>query len=516
IGLAADGDTVLSNGRAGVLISNGAQSNKIGNSATGGQNVISGNATQGVLILDLGTNKNVIESSLIGLNAAGTLARGNGDEGVGIFNGAQANAIGGSTASLANTISGNHANGISISDPGTNSNIVTGNYIGVNPAGTAAIPNAYAGVFIFGGAQSNTIGGSGGARNVISGNGNQGIGISGSNTNNNSVKGNYIGLNSAGTIAISNTYAGVTIFGAAGSNTIGGSARSRNVISGNGNQGITISGSNTKSNKVFSNYIGLNAAGSAAIPNTYSGVEIYDAASVNIIGGAGVGNIISGNNSYGVAISGTDTGSNLVQGNILGLDAGGAACGNAYAGVILFGGAKANTIGGSQASVGNLVSRNGSGIQVFDATTTSNPLRANGIRLNNGIGIDLVGGTQDSFGVTANDTGDGDNGPNNLQNYPVLTSALTSGTTTTVSGSLNSKPSITYRLEFFSDTLADPSGCGGASTYMGFSSVTTDATGNVSFSVQISPAVPSGRIITATATDPTANTSEFARNITAP
>ena len=105
-----------------------------------------------------------------------------------------------------------------------------------------------------------------------------------------------------------NTGAGISIFGGAQSNIIGGAtAASRNVISGNMFQGITISDSGTKSNQVFFNYIGLNAAGTAAIPNQSSGIDIFNAATSNMIGDVGKGNVISGNNFQGVTISNTGT-----------------------------------------------------------------------------------------------------------------------------------------------------------------------------------------------------------------
>src|SRR5207302_3288029 len=116
---------------------------------------------------------------------------------------------------------------------------------------------------VFGGAGSNTIGGTtANVRNIISGNNFQGIAISGNGTKSNTVAGNYIGTNKTGTAALPNTGAGVSLFGKAKSNIIGGAtAASRNVISGNLNQGITISDSGTSSNQILSNYIGLNAAG---------------------------------------------------------------------------------------------------------------------------------------------------------------------------------------------------------------------------------------------------------------
>ena len=231
---------------------------------------------QGIVMADAGTNSNKVQGNIIGLNAAGTAAIPNQFEGIAIFGTASSNTIGGTTAASPNIISGNIGSGISISGVGTKLNKVQHNLIGTNLTGTAAFPNNV-GIGIFGGATSNTIGGSTASTgNVISGNNFQGMTISGTGTKSNTVAGNFIGTNNAGTAALPNTAAGISIFQAAQSNIIGGAtAASRNVISGNLNQGITLSDSGTKLNQVLSNYIGLNAAGTAAIPNSWSGVDIF-------------------------------------------------------------------------------------------------------------------------------------------------------------------------------------------------------------------------------------------------
>src|SRR5262249_42171631 len=194
----------------------------------------------------------------IGTKAAGTAAIPNAYQGIEIFGGAQNNTIGGTNSGARNIISGNTFDGVSLLEAGTNSNLVQGNYIGLNAAATAALPNNGAGVVIAAGAQSNTIGSgsSAGGRNVISGNVYQGIVITDSGTNSNKVQGNIIGLNPTGTAAMSNQFEGVAIFGSASSNTVGGTTNvSPNIISGNVGSGISISGVGTKQNKVQHNLI---------------------------------------------------------------------------------------------------------------------------------------------------------------------------------------------------------------------------------------------------------------------
>jgi hypothetical protein len=125
------------------------------------------------------------------------------------------------------------------------------------------------------------------------------------------------------------------------------------------------------------------------------------------------------------------------------------------------------------------------------------------------LGIDLNGD-----GVTANDNGDADTGANNLQNFPVLTSAVTQGSSTVVTGTLNSLASRTFRLEFFSMAVGNPSGFGEGGTFLGSVNATTDASGNASFTFIASTTVPGGQFISATATNLSTNdTSEFAQNV---
>ena len=115
---------------------------------------------------------------------------------------------------------------------------------------------------------------------------------------------------------------------------------------------------------------------------------------------------------------------------------------------------------------------------------------------------------ENAFGVTPNDLGDGDTGANNLQNFPVLETVSSSGGMTNITGRLNSAASTTYRIEFFANDAIDPSGYGEGQIFLGFKSVTTNASGNANFTTMV-PQIAAGRRVTATATDPMGNTSEF-------
>ena len=141
----------------------------------------------GIQIENSGSNQ--IEGNYIGTDVTGTLDLGNSLDGVDIALGAQSNTIGGSTAGERNIISGNVQSGVRIADPGTDKNIVSGNYLGTDVTGTLALGNTVIAVFISQGAQFNTVGGdTPGKRNIISGN-DHGVFIRDSDTDHNVVSG---------------------------------------------------------------------------------------------------------------------------------------------------------------------------------------------------------------------------------------------------------------------------------------------------------------------------------------
>ena len=162
------------------------------------------------------------------------------------------------------------------------------------------------------------------------------------------------------------------------------------------------------------------------------------------------------------------------------------------------------------------------GVEVDGSTATGNAILGNSIYANGGLGIDL-NRNPTSFpngdGVTPNDLGDTDSGPNApnaLQNFPVLTSAATaSATQITIAGSLNSSAGHSYRIEFFANSPTDPSE---GQLYLGFVNVNTDGAGNAALSATLTAglSLAVGQFVTATATDLTTfDTSEFSAPIPA-
>ncbi|UCE20169.1 MAG: hypothetical protein JSV84_07495, partial [Gemmatimonadota bacterium] len=381
-------------------------------------------------------------------------------------------------------------------------NVIEGNFIGTDFSGISASGNGMEGVSIW--SSNNTVGGTTpAARNLLSGNAQMGVLMIGAGVTGNVVQGNLIGTDISGTADRGNALFGISIFGGA-NNTIGGTnPGAHNVISGNDAIGVLIIESTASNNVVQGNFIGTDVTGTSPIGNSNAGVVIQQQASNNTIGGTSMEstNVISGNGFAGVYLANSGTTDNLVLGNFIGVDSyGTGALGNGGDGVRIDDEASDNSIGGT---AGNTIAFNVLA-GVVSSSGTGNAILSNTVFSNGGLGIDL-----NDDGVTPNDAGDGDAGANHVQNFPVLTSA----TPDLVQGNLNSTPNTEFRIDFFSNTECDPSGYGEGETFLEGIIVYTDTGGDASFSFTPSDAIAEGQFITATATDPSGNTSEFSQCI---
>jgi titin len=389
----------------------------IGGGAAGAGNLISGNNGVGVYLYGFSGSGNSVQGNKIGTDVTGTAKVGNTQAGIDIDNGASANVIGTNgdgvgDATEGNLISGNGGFGIILGFNGmpgqaANNNVIAGNFIGTNAAGTAALGNAYDGITV-GIAADNRIGTNADGvsdaleRNVISGNAGSGVSIFYGQSTGNVVAGNFIGTNVNGTASVANGPAGVSIGMGASDNIVGGTtAAARNVISGNFGAGVEISGSGTGGNVVEGNYVGLDAAGGASLGNSFRGVGLDSGASNNTVGGtaAGAGNVISGNTGNGVVISSGSAG-NVVAGNFIGIDSTGAiGVGNTQAGVFVGTGAGSNIVGGTTAAARNVISGNlGDGVEVSGSGTDDNMVEGNYVGLNAAGGVSLGNG-QNGVGI---------------------------------------------------------------------------------------------------------------------
>ena len=266
------------------------------------------------------------------------------------------------------------------SEPGilanSSSNVIAGNFIGTDANGGTNLAN-YDGVD-FSYCSFNTVGGTAPAdRNVISGNSYHGIyfyGLCASNV----VQGNFIGTDRNGTNAIPNVN-GVVIY-AEVANVIGGtSPAERNIISGNSSYAIQVE---SPENVVQGNYIGTDVSGRRAVAN-YAGIAIVGDAPGCLIGGSvpGAGNLISSNLADAIVI---DTSSNIVQGNLIGVDVTGTnAMGNGGFGVTVGVASSGNLIGGAASAARNVIANDQHGIGIYGGT--------NNVIQGNYIGTDVTG-----------------------------------------------------------------------------------------------------------------------------
>lgn len=422
----------------------------------------------------LAGSDNVIAGNHIGVNSAGTVVQANADYGVEITGGTN-NLIGGPAPEDRNVISGNTLGNVRVEEG--NGQRIEGNYLGTNALATAGLGGGD-GVLLD--TDDNVV-----IDNVVSFN-LTGVNVKGDD---NTVEDNRIGTNLSGTVDLGNL-GGVNVTG-------DGNEIVDNVVSGNVFDGITVRDPAT-ANEVRDNLIGTSALGTTAIPN-FGGVSLLDSPDNTV-----EGNVISGNQADGVRIAGEASDSNVVEDNWIGTDASETrVLGNLQSGVEVVAGDQ-NRIGKKlRRSVSNVIAHNG----LDGVTVTSgigNAIVANSIHDNGELGIDLG-----NDGTTGNDgPEDDDSGANTLQNGPDIDAV----TDSSVTWEFESEKDTDYRLEFFASDECDPSGSGEGQDYLGFVDVTTDANGEADDTMALE--VGDGRQITMTATRLTANatlrsTSEF-------
>jgi len=396
-----------------------------------------------------------------------------------------------------NVISANTRAGVFISDISEH-NAIAGNLIGTNAAGDTAIGNGIgieiengSGTFIGGNTQS------GGARNTISGNG-VGVYVSkvGEGFHGATLYNNNIGTDVTGTHPLGNTGPGIWAIGGAYVDIGFPDDAYTNVISGNGGDAVRLDGASCCS--IYDNRIGTDRSGTHPIGNHGAGIALLNNTNGIIIGGfyGNVPNIISANEAGVKIVNSFD---NVLAASLIGTDAGGNPLGNLGAGVEISG--SRNLIGPA-----TIAFNGGPGIRVLSGFGNS-MLSGNSIYENGGLGIDLS-----PAGVNVNDRSDLDNGANGLQNYPKLEKAMSRALGATITGVLFSEPNTTYNIDLYTNPACDPSQFGEGQRWISSSQVTTNKNGMASLTFEAVDA-HAGDAVTATATDPNGNTSEFSNCI---
>lgn len=443
----------------------------------------------------------VLEGSYVGTD--GSVAMGPG----GILIASAGNRIGGPDHDpgvcnrQCNVISGNSrwGYGIQMTGAAASDNRIEGNFVGPNAGGNATPSDDYehlgtqaVGIEVRAGASDNLIGGATpGAGNVIAGNTDAGVLIEGGSGNR--VQGNRIGTNAAGSALLPQQQIGVRILDSH-DNEVRDNLVSGHGVSGLGLAAVQVAGAGSSGNAIRGNLIGSAIDGTTALPN-FHGVEIEDGAATTTIDG----NVLAFN-AIGVVVIGspgtTITANDIHDGDV---------------GIRL-------DIGTTDSLVAeNTIHANGAGVAVLgDAVdgAVRNRLSANAIYDNDaaggsGLAIDLA-----PDGPTANDVGDADAGPNDLQNFPTLAWAVVDASgSLAVRGALATALGVrAYAIELFASPRCDASGHGEAARFLGTAMVATDLAGTALLDTTFAAAgVAAGESVSATATDEHGNTSELSR-----
>jgi hypothetical protein len=553
VGLNSTGTAARGNS-FGVYVIN-SSNNLIGGTTPEARNIISGNKSWGVILwektefLSAGhTTGNTVRGNYIGTDITGAIAIGNGSYNIRLGEDLTGsvfanNTIGGTTAGARNVIvgSGKEFSGgrsaVYVRGRTITGTLIQGNYIGTDAAGTAALPNNGNGVQMLL-ATGNTIGGTApGAGNIVAASTFPGIALGSFPegiqnivpTSNNLIQGNFVGTNAAGTAALGNDV-GIIIGGfiagdlvLATDNTVGGTvAGARNVISGNKGNGLMFINNGSRRNVAIGNFIGTNAAGTAALGNEGSGVVVTQALEITIGGSSPESrNVISGNRVHGIAVGipsfGLTGGTGVrIEGNSIGTNTDGSLdLGNQLDGIFLDAKSVDNSI------ENNLIAfnkRNGIFIPNNNDSGKQIKILGNLIFANAQLGIDLG-----APGVTPNDPLDVDGGANEQQNFPVVGDVSATGpaapdlsgtirtnaVTLNIPVSLNSTPNTQFTLDFYLARTCNTAGFTVAPERIGTRQMRTDPGGNANETFVFTlDRIPSG-FLKVTATDPRGNTSEM-------
>lgn len=304
---------------------------------------------------------------------------------------------------------------------------------------------------------------------------------------------------------------GIHITGAAGSSFVGGydDPASNNLIAGSLAAGIQVdnaAGGSTLAN----NLIGFQPDGLGDGGNT-TGIFIFNSPN-NLL----QYNIIGNSASNGISVSGAPSSGNTLQYNIIG--GGLAQAPNQGAGVNVLFGAHDNTIGATQngdAGSNFIAFNRGPGVWISTSAGNGNRVLGNTLHGNGtgspGLAIDLA-----AAGPSGNQVSNPGNGPNRLQNYPNLTSAiLLPGTPEQIelTATLSSSVNRSFRIDVYLDSNCDPQfpARGDGYTHLGHSMLQTDANGlgSATFVLPYQPFASGPGKVSATATSGLGDTSEI-------
>ncbi len=351
---------------------------------------------------------------------------------------------------------------------------VQGNFIGTDAAGNDTFLGNVTGVSVSGSGGPDKIGDNyPAARNVIAGNSSIGVLISACTGM--KIQGNLIGVSPNGLTAMPNGI-GVQLADSSGIEVGGANPENGNVISGNSVNGVLIS--NGDGHLIQHNFIGTDGTGAVPLPNGL-GVRVQDIALFDNI----LDNVVSGNLGDGLSFSYFVSNPNIAQiivaGNFIGTNLAGTSIGNGGAGVRSEGAPglriNGNTIAFNRVGIWRV------GASGFETVT----FHANSIHSHHGLGI-VIGGAEAI----------GPNSPGSILNYPLITSVVSAGGTTTIEGVYNGRANSLTAVELFANPACAgtwPQEFDEGRTYIGSTgSFTTDGNGHATFAVDL-PVALDGR-----------------------
>lgn len=481
----------------GLYLGAGSDGSIVQNNVLGDFNGAGANGNQVGLVID-SNNVSVVDN----------LISGNIGDGIDV-NAVSGIHIGGTTAGSGNIIGGNRGVGITFFN--TTASFVQGNRIGIDAAGNA-LGDVGDGILVTGGGSLQIGGSTSGTGNAIAATEGNGIKIQASA--NDTIVGNFIGTNADGTSADpSFANQGTGIFVLNSSNVVigGPTAASRNIISNNVGSGILFGADSSTGDVVENNFIGTDVTGTITLPNQGDGIDAWGS-NIQILS-----NVISSSVGVGIDISGNLVafGNNdLVEHNFIGTDGNGNAfanSGNQGDGILISGNNNLITL--------NTIAFNGgSGVAVMQGA--GNAIQQNSIFSNGYLGIDLNDDGLVTFGYDPNNPFDAM--ANNDVSFPALNSTVQNdGTHLTVSFTIpNAIAGATYTVDFYSNaddtsTISSLTGYGEGKTWLGSATITvTDPSATFTGVINVAPAGES--FLSATVTDASDGTSEFAADVSIP
>lgn len=568
IGTDYTGAVDVGNRGSGVVVTNQARYNLLGGNGlavTYGAmpidgNLISGNDGSGVLIIG-GSSFNTLSGNFIGTTIAGTVALGNGGDGVTIAS-ANYNSLIGTYRNqppfvFYNVISGNHGNGVRVRN--ANNTVIQANYLGLGSDDATPVGNQLSGLVVEGTSATTTFGGVIPLGNVAAANGMHGV---------------EIRDRVSGFVAF-NTFAGIGSFsllttlgnrldGFHITTTGGGIVLRTNVISANGDDGVEVSGL-ARGVQLVQNIIGMNTTGGTPMGNADNGIEVGGQARGIVIGGLQPDfsviphNVISGNLGNGVAVVGAAWGTKINFSYIGTNTLGTSAFGNGKAGVYLGPGTSHTLVGSRLPALRTVISGNTlAGVEIrgsSDNTVVGCVIGLDGDGVlpmgNLGSGVEVVSGYRNRIGTTqlgagnviAHNHEDGvrlvygrcnsvrgndiyDNlgrgislslGANQAPPPPVLTSALpATGNQVRIRGTATAAAFAWVSIDFYVNFDTNAPGTPEGRVYIGSMRVRADAAGVARFLFTAYNPPPGAQLFTATQTTAIGDTSEFSAAVATP